>query len=81
MSSWSVPTISTCSPPRTRTSTFQLVQHGQPVNVDTVMVDGRILKHGGQLVGVDIAAIAADAVHAQRDIRSQAGMPTLDITV
>ena len=61
--------------------TFQLVQHGQPVNVDTVMVDGRILKRGGQLVGVDIAAIAADAVRGQRDIRSQAGMPTLDITV
>ena len=60
--------------------TFQLVQHGQPVNVDTVMVDGRILKRGGQLVGVDIAAIAADTVRAQRDIRSQAGMPTLDIT-
>ncbi|MEL0254221.1 MAG: amidohydrolase family protein, partial [Novosphingobium sp.] len=32
---------------------FQLVQHGQVANVDTVMVDGKILKRAGKLVGVD----------------------------
>lgn len=60
---------------------FQLVQHAQPVNVDTVIVDGRILKRAGRLVGIDVAAIGADAVRAQSDIRREAGMHTLDLSI
>jgi 5-methylthioadenosine/S-adenosylhomocysteine deaminase len=37
----------------------QLVFCGQPRNVDTVIVDGRVLKRGGELVGVDRDEIMA----------------------
>nr|WP_256432908.1 amidohydrolase family protein [Novosphingobium sp. SG751A] len=47
---------------------FQLVQHGQPANVDSVMVDGRFLKRGGQLQGVDVKRIMQDAARAHRNI-------------
>lgn len=30
-----------------------LVQQAQPYNVDTVVIDGRILKHKGELVAID----------------------------
>lgn len=45
---------------------FQLVQHGQVANVDTVMVDGKILKRGGKLVGVDPREVAAAAAASHR---------------
>lgn len=51
---------------------FQLVQHGQVANVDTVMVDGRILKHGGKLVGVDPREIAAAAAASHRRLVASA---------
>lgn len=38
-----------------------LVHAGQPSNVDTVMVDGRLLKRSGTLVGVETATIVAEA--------------------
>lgn len=45
---------------------FQLVQHGQVANVDTVMVDGRILKREGKLVGVNAREVAAAAAASHR---------------
>ena len=45
---------------------FQLVQHGQVANVDTVMVDGKILKRAGKLVGVDPREVAAAAAASHR---------------
>jgi hypothetical protein len=30
-----------------------LVEAAQPVNVDTVIIDGRVLKHAGRMVGID----------------------------
>jgi cytosine/adenosine deaminase-related metal-dependent hydrolase len=45
---------------------FQLVQQGQVANVDTVMVDGRILKRDGKLVGVNPREIAAAAAASHR---------------
>lgn len=51
---------------------FQLVQHGQVANVDTVMVDGRILKRGGKLVGVDPREIAAAAAASHRRLVASA---------
>lgn len=51
---------------------FQLVQHGQVANVDTVMVDGRILKRGGKLIGVDPRNIAAAAAASHRRLLARA---------
>jgi 5-methylthioadenosine/S-adenosylhomocysteine deaminase len=50
-----------------------IVQSASPVNVDTVMVDGRILKRGGKLVGIDVEAILAAAKGSALRIRSAAG--------
>ncbi len=44
----------------------QLVFCGQPRNVDTVIVDGRVLKRGGELVGVDRQVIMAKCRGAAR---------------
>lgn len=41
--------------------TSSLVLYGDSVNVDTVMVDGKILKHGGKMVGLDSVRILDDA--------------------
>jgi cytosine/adenosine deaminase-related metal-dependent hydrolase len=49
-----------------------LVEAAQPANVDTVVVDGRVLKRGGELVGVDIAEIVADARAALAGVRQRA---------
>jgi cytosine/adenosine deaminase-related metal-dependent hydrolase len=38
-----------------------LVTAAQPSNVDTVMVDGRLLKRDGQLTGVDVAKVGVRA--------------------
>jgi 5-methylthioadenosine/S-adenosylhomocysteine deaminase len=53
--------------------TFQVVQHAQPSNVDTVIIDGRVLKRGGRLIGVDVGQVVADAVAVQRRLRERSG--------
>ena len=58
--------------------TFQLVQCGQPANVDTVIVDGRILKRSGKLLHVDRADVVNRAAAAQADIRQRAGLAPVD---
>lgn len=50
-----------------------LVEAAQPANVDTVIVDGRILKRGGALVGVDVGAVIDDASSALTAVRRRAG--------
>ncbi len=50
-----------------------VVQSASPANVDTVIVDGRIVKRGGRLVGYDVAKIVADAKESARKLRKQAG--------
>ena len=60
--------------------TFQLVQSGQPSNVDTVIVDGRVLKRNSELVGVDSAAVITAAANAQTALRQRAELPPLDLT-
>jgi 5-methylthioadenosine/S-adenosylhomocysteine deaminase len=45
----------------------------QPGNVDTVMVDGRILKRGGKLVALDVDQVIADAKAANAALRQRAG--------
>ena len=58
--------------------TFQLVQCGQPANVDTVIVDGRILKRSGKLLHVDTADVVNRAAAAQAGIRERAGLAPVD---
>jgi cytosine/adenosine deaminase-related metal-dependent hydrolase len=50
-----------------------VVQSATPANVDTVMVDRRILKRGGKLVGIDVEAIVEAAKTSALRIRSAAG--------
>ena len=49
-----------------------LVTAAQPSNVDTVMVDGRILKRGGKLTAVNTGQVAAEAAAANAALRKRA---------
>jgi 5-methylthioadenosine/S-adenosylhomocysteine deaminase len=49
-----------------------LVASAQAWNVDTVMVDGRILKRNGRLTAIDTAALMTEASRASRDVRGRA---------
>jgi cytosine/adenosine deaminase-related metal-dependent hydrolase len=42
-------------------------------NVDTVIIDGRVLKRGGKLVGVDVAAVVREAEESSNELRKKAG--------
>jgi len=52
-----------------------LVSLAQPTNVDTVVVDGRILRRGGKFTSLDLAQIVREAAEAARDLRARAGWP------
>tara|TARA_R110002094_G_scaffold10354_1_gene20254 strand:+ start:17451 stop:18836 length:1386 start_codon:yes stop_codon:yes gene_type:complete len=52
---------------------MQLVQHGLPANVDTVIIDGHIRKLNGELVDVDMQRVINEAAQSQAGIRSRAG--------
>jgi cytosine/adenosine deaminase-related metal-dependent hydrolase len=52
-----------------------LVDCAQPSNVDTVIVDGRILKRGGQLTAIDTAKVVAEAAESLAGLRARAGGP------
>ena len=49
-----------------------LVTAAEPANVDTVVVDGRILKRRGKLVAYDAEAVAAEAAAANAALRKRA---------
>lgn len=49
-----------------------VVQSTNPSNVDTVMIDGRILKSDGKLVGIDVARIAREASDTAVRVRAEA---------
>ena len=51
-----------------------LVYSGQPVNVDTVLVDGRALVRHGALTSLDARAIAREARESVQRLSS--GLPT-----
>ena len=44
-----------------------------PANVDTVLVDGRIVKRGGKLVAYDVEKIVREAKPSALRIRTAAG--------
>ncbi len=50
-----------------------LVLAGLPENVDTVLVDGRVLKRGGKLIAADVDEIAAQTRASVAGILSKAG--------
>ena len=50
-----------------------VVQSATPANVDTVMVDGRIVKRGGKLVAYDVDKIVREAKASALRIRTAAG--------
>ena len=50
-----------------------IVQSGSAANVETVMVDGRIVKRGGRLVAYDTPAIMRRARQSAERIRAAAG--------
>jgi cytosine/adenosine deaminase-related metal-dependent hydrolase len=51
---------------------YAIVFQGQPSNVDTVVVDGRILARGGKLVAVDVARTVREAAESARAIDERA---------
>lgn len=52
-----------------------LVQQAQPFNVDTVVIDGRILKYKGELVALDTEEIMHKAAESFHAARKRAGGP------
>ena len=42
-------------------------------NVDTVIIDGRVLKRGGRLVGVDVERVVREAEESSNNLRRRAG--------
>ncbi len=50
-----------------------VVQSATPANVDTVLIDGRIVKRGGKLVAYDVDKIVRDAKASALRIRTAAG--------
>ena len=52
-----------------------LVQQAQPANVDTVVIDGRILKHEGDLTALDPEEVIRKAAESFTAVRKRAGGP------
>jgi cytosine/adenosine deaminase-related metal-dependent hydrolase len=50
-----------------------LVHCAQPHNVDTVIVDGRILKQGGQLTALDVEQVVGEARESLAGLRARVG--------
>ena len=51
---------------------YMLVDSAQAWNVDTVMVDGRILKRGGKLAAIETAMLMKEATRVSREVRDRA---------
>jgi cytosine/adenosine deaminase-related metal-dependent hydrolase len=52
--------------------THMLIESTQPENVDTVIVDGRILKRGGKLTGIAVEQILSEAAASLEAVRKRA---------
>lgn len=50
-----------------------LVEAAQPANVDTVMIDGRVVKRGGRLTGIDVAGVVGSAGRSLTELRRRSG--------
>ncbi len=49
-----------------------LIECVTPDNIDTVVIDGRILKRGGRLVEVDVPAVLSGARSSLASVRARA---------
>lgn len=58
-----------------------VVHSAQPANVDTVIVDGRVLKRDGGLAGVDLPGVVRDAEEALRALCARAGLDLATVRV
>jgi 5-methylthioadenosine/S-adenosylhomocysteine deaminase len=52
-----------------------IVQSAQPANIDTVIIDGRILKRNRELVAIDAAQVVREAAESLAAVRARAGGP------
>jgi cytosine/adenosine deaminase-related metal-dependent hydrolase len=52
-----------------------LVNHAHPGNVDTVVVDGRVLRRGGQFTALDYQQVLRDATDSALALRAKAKWP------
>lgn len=50
-----------------------IVRSATPANVDTVMIDGRILKRGGDLLAYDVETVVHEAALSAHAVRARAG--------
>lgn len=50
-----------------------IVKSARVSNVDTVLLDGRIRKRGGELIGIDVPEIAANAARSLHNMQVRAG--------
>lgn len=50
-----------------------IVRSATPANVDTVMIDGRLLKRGGELIAYDVEEIVRGAAVSAHAVRTRAG--------
>jgi 5-methylthioadenosine/S-adenosylhomocysteine deaminase len=50
-----------------------IVRSATPANIDTVMIDGRILKRHRELVAFDVARVVQEAEQSSREVRARAG--------
>jgi cytosine/adenosine deaminase-related metal-dependent hydrolase len=50
-----------------------IVRSAQPHNVDTVVVDGRILKQGGRLTALDVDEVVRQANESLAGLKQRAG--------
>lgn len=53
-----------------------VVSFGSPANVDTVLIDGRVLRRAGKFTPFDDAKIVAEAREAATELREKAKWPT-----
>jgi cytosine/adenosine deaminase-related metal-dependent hydrolase len=53
--------------------THLLVEAAQPANVDTVLIDGRVVKRAGRLTGIDTGEVVAAAARAYEAVRRRSG--------
>jgi 5-methylthioadenosine/S-adenosylhomocysteine deaminase len=67
-----------CASPRRRAAGYEaIVSFAMPADVDTVIVDGCVLRRGGKFTAFDHhATIVAEAREAAVRLREKAGWPT-----
>lgn len=54
---------------------YRLMISAQTEDVDTVIVDGRVLKRGGRLIGIDTQTILREAAESIAGLRKRANWP------